>query len=244
MNPVLLEYSSIVVYTYGFSLCIGSLLATFLVWRRARRLGYSTEQIFDMSLLAGLSALVFARVFYVLQHWSDFQGSALQMILVTYFPGLDGIGAVLGIILAVCAFTFMLKWKPLEIFDSVFYGLGLGIVVIMVGTFFSGGLAGVQTGGPWGVLYPGLEGVRHPVALYWLGAAVIYALVVFALDWKLQKNGWISSAFLLYFGLLIFALTPLTDFVVNWGAFPMPYYFGLMMVLLGVLLGGLLIRRK
>lgn len=244
MNPVLLTYSSIVVYTYGFSLCVGSLVTTFLVWRRARRLGYSTEQVFDMSLLAGLSALIVARFFYILQHWSDFQGSMLRMILVTYFPGLDGIGAVLGIILAVCAFTFVLKWKPLEIFDSVFYGLGLGIVIIMLGTFFSGGLVGVQAEGPWGVLYPGLEGLRHPVALYWLGAAVMYALVVFVLDWKLQKNGWISCIFLLYFGALIFALTPLTDFVVNWGRFPMPYYFGLMMVLLGVLLGGLLIRHK
>jgi hypothetical protein len=61
---------------------------------------------------------------------------------------------------------------------------------------------------------------------------------------KLQKNGWISCVFLLYFGTLIFALTPLTDFVVSYGGFPVPYYFGLIMLLMGLLLGGLWIKRK
>ena len=200
MNPVLFQFQSFTVYTFGFAITLASLISVFLLWRRMKKFGYEDESIIDMVIFSGFLALIFARLFYVLAHWEDFSGSILKIVLVTYFPGLDGVGALLGIIIAVGSFTLIKRWTPLVVLDSVFFSLGLGIFVTMLGSFFSGSLPGIPTDSNFGVAYPGLEGLRHPISLYWMIISIIFYVLVVFIDRKNNKKGLITSIFLIIYG--------------------------------------------
>lgn len=245
MNPVLFQYQAFTVYTFGFAITVAVLVSAFLLWRRLRRFGYEDESIIDMVLVAGFSALLISRLFYVVQHWGDFSGSFLRMVLVTYFPGLDGVGALLGIIIAVTSFTFIKRWNPLVVLDSVFFSLGLGIFITMLGSFFSGSLPGTVTTSPIAVLYPGLEGLRHPLALYWMLLSIAYFMGVVAADKKYHmKRGLITGCFLTVFGIATLALMPFTQDNPQLFSVPLSVYVALPMIVMGSVLLYLIFKLK
>lgn len=244
MNPVLFQFQTFTIYTFGFAITIATLVSAFLLWRRLKRFGYEDEPIIDMVLLSGFVALLLSRLFYVVQHWNDFSGSFLKIVLITYFPGLDGIGALVGIIAAVSVFTFFKRWNPLIVLDSVFYSMGLGVFITMLGSFFSGSLPGTLTGSSFGVLYPGLTGIRHPVPLYWMLISIIYFIVIVYVDKLNQKRGLISSIFLLVFSLALFLLQFVTDDNLKVFSVPLSSIISVMMFVFGGALLYLILKRK
>lgn len=241
MDPVLFQYQTFTVYTFGFSLTLASLVSAFLLWRRMRQFGYEDIAIIDMVLVSGFLALVFARIFYIATHWSRFHNSVLEMVLVTYFPGLDGLGAMLGIVVGVLLFTFLKRWKALDVFDSVFFALGLGVVIMMMGSFFSGSLPGKVSYLPWATVYPGLVDKRHPIPLYWLVLSIVFFVVTILLDRFRRISGLITTLFLYTFGVGMLVFTPLTELVSS--SVVLVYVCVVLMLIIAALLTVLIWRR-
>lgn len=241
MDPVLFTFRSFTVYTFGFSLTLASLVSAFLVWRRLRRFDYDDIAIVDMVLVSGALSLILARVVYVATHWSSFDSSILQMLLITYFPGLDGLGAILGIVVGVLIFTFLKQWKALDVFDSVFLAIGLGIVIIMMGSFFSGSLPGKVSYLPWSTVYPGLLDKRHPMPLYWLVLALVFFVSAVLLDRFRRISGLITTLFLYTFGAGLLVLTPMTELAQS--SVVMVYICSVVMLLVAALMTVLIWRR-
>jgi phosphatidylglycerol:prolipoprotein diacylglycerol transferase len=202
MFPILFEIGPVKIWTYGFALTIATLVTSFLIWRRSRKLGFNEEHIIDMVLFSLFFALIFARVSYVLGHGDQF-GSVLRILLVTYFPGLDGAFGLLGGMLGFFLYTFLRKWPLLRLFDCIAMGVSLGIAIVMVGAFFAGSYVGTPSTAPWGVLLPGYPEYRHPIALYYavwnLG---IYILIVL-LDRVRRKDGFLAGIFFVLIGIAL-----------------------------------------
>ena len=63
-------------------------------------------------------------------------------------------------------FALFYRKHLLELFDAVVipgsFLMGMG----RLGNFIDGQIVGAVTDGPWGVQFPGAEGIRHPVVLY------------------------------------------------------------------------------
>lgn len=201
MYPVLLKIGPFVVYTYGVALTIAVLVASFLIWRRARKLGYNEENLIDMILFSLFVSLVFSRIVYVATHFSQFGWEPLKILLITYFPGLDGAAAFAGGLLGFLLFSKLKGWRVVRMFDCVVKGMSLGIFIVMVGAFFSASYIGTPSTQPWAVIIPGYAEPRHPVALYYAIVSLITYLLLVFLDKSQKPDGMLSSAFFILYGI-------------------------------------------
>jgi phosphatidylglycerol---prolipoprotein diacylglyceryl transferase len=203
MYPVLFQLGPIVVYTFGFALTIAALVSTFLIWRRGRKLAFNEESIIDMVLISLITALIFSRAAYVLTHWDDFKDSILKIVVVTYFPGFDGVFALIGGLLGSFLFAWVKKWNLLAFFDCIVIGVSLGISIIMLGSFFAGNFVGAPTTSSLGVIVPGYNELRHPVALYYSAFSFVLFMILILVDRKRRRDGLMSILFFTFFGLAL-----------------------------------------
>ena len=89
----------ITVYWYGLLIAFAVLLAMFLALRHCRRFGISQDDVLDMYLVAILTGLVGARVYYVIFEWPRFADDWRRIFSMR--EGLAFYGGVIGGILAV-----------------------------------------------------------------------------------------------------------------------------------------------
>ena len=66
--------------SYGFMILIGFLLCLWLVQRRGRRMGMDPTAIFDATIVGLFGGIIGARIFYVLDNWSQFSGDLWQIV--------------------------------------------------------------------------------------------------------------------------------------------------------------------
>ncbi len=223
-----------VIYTYGFAITVATVLASFLIWRRSRKLGFNEEHIIDMILFSMFVALVFARGAYVLNHSTQFGGEILKILLVTYFPGLDGVAGLLGGLSGFLIFSLLRRWSLKPLFDCVVKGLSLGICVIMMGVFFAGSYVGTPTQQPWGVVLPGYTQLRHPVALYYaLYSFSLFVLIVF-LDRVHREDGVLTSVFFTLLGVALFIFEFFTDGGVSYQGIHLTQVLGIVSIVGGI----------
>jgi phosphatidylglycerol:prolipoprotein diacylglycerol transferase len=233
MFPVLLKIGPMVIYTYGFALTLATIVASFLIWRRSRKLGFYDEHIIDMVLFSLFFALVFARAGYIFANPEQFS-SVLRILLVTYFPGLDGAFGLLGGVCGFFMYSMMRKWKLLPLFDCVVVGLSLGIAIVMMGAFFAGSYIGTPTNAYWGVLLPGYSELRHPIALYYAVTGFMLYVLLILLDRKKRTDGILSSIFFLTFGVALIGFDWYTVGGLALGGVHLTQGIGVLGVILGI----------
>ncbi|HOT28254.1 MAG TPA: prolipoprotein diacylglyceryl transferase [Candidatus Ozemobacteraceae bacterium] len=165
MKPILLATPWFNVYSYGLFLAIGYTIATFWIIREAVRNGMPGETIFDMLLLQLVVGVFGARLLYVSEYGVGTGPGA------GFFAFERGGLTFYGAVISSFAFDILyLKWLRLpfwRVMDAVGFGLPLGIAIARLGCFFNGCCHGIETGQPWGVVFPrvGYTPV-HPTQIY------------------------------------------------------------------------------
>ena len=133
----LFHFGVISVYSYGMMVVIGLILGITLAYRRAQQFGENPKNILDLSLCLMVSALIGARIVYVLLHWQYFKNHLIHIFLINQ-GGLVFYGAsIAGIITAL----FFLKIKQLNIgnyFDICAPSVALGQAFGRIGCFLNG----------------------------------------------------------------------------------------------------------
>jgi phosphatidylglycerol:prolipoprotein diacylglycerol transferase len=213
--------------SYGFMILIGFLLCLWLVQRRGRRMGMDPTAIFDATIVGLFGGIIGARIFYVLDNWSQFSGDLWQIVRLdrgglAFFGGL--VGGLLGMLLMVRKRRLPLR-ESLGVVASL---MPLGHAFGRVGCFLNGCCYGTVTHGWTGVVFPrfvdkdgfvtgspayigqfnqGLLTIAdthslpvHPTQLYEVG----YNLIFFALlSWMLPRRrraGDTAWAYLILYG--------------------------------------------
>lgn len=174
-----------------------------------RRAGGDVEDAHDFVLYGVIAVVAGARLghvaFYEWQRFLDDPAWVLQV----HRGGLSSHGALLGLVLAMFAYTRRRRQSFVEGCDRLAFSAALGAVLIRIGNLLNSEIVGKLTGGDYGVRFPRYDGagapLRHPTQLYEavLGAAVLAALLL--ADARLGKErrprGALISLFLaLYFG--------------------------------------------
>lgn len=78
MWPVIFQWGSIQVYSFGLMVAAGVLVSIFLMGREADKTLFPTkDQIFDLVFFTVLSGFAGARLFYVIENWADYQPNPL-----------------------------------------------------------------------------------------------------------------------------------------------------------------------
>jgi phosphatidylglycerol:prolipoprotein diacylglycerol transferase len=230
MHPILFEYGSLKLYTYGFFLALAFLSAIYIGGREARRLGLSVEKFYDLCFWAVVGALVGSRLLYILLDMRPFLEHPLK-IFALWEGGLVFHG---GVVLALAAAIYYIRrhhlpWRPT--LDSLALGLPVGQFFGRIGCFMAGCCYGAPSSLPWAVTFTNpqtlcpLRVPVHPAQLYeaFLSLGVVFG----ALNFLKTRKSYDGQLLLAYF-----CLAGAVRFLVEFFRSPLDYrgptYFGWM----------------
>lgn len=121
---------------YGIIIAIAMVTGIFLVMKVADATGQNGEIYFDLAITAVITAVICARIYYVVFSW-DYYREHLREILNLRQGGLAIYGGVLGGAAAVCIFCKFKNMQCLKALDTAVIGLVWGQVVGRWGNFFN-----------------------------------------------------------------------------------------------------------
>ena len=111
MYPIAFHIGSFAVHWYGIFIGIGFLASFCLLLKLKHYANLTTDQIYNISMIALFAGVIGARAFYVVQFWDQFSGRGLLAILNVHEGGLVFYG---GFILAFIAECVYAKWPTVR----------------------------------------------------------------------------------------------------------------------------------
>jgi len=209
-GPIALQIGPLSIRWYGLLIATAVLLGTSLAHREAIRRGEDPDQLLNIIVLGVMSALVGARLYYVLFNWG-YYGPRPSKILAVWEGGLAIHGGIIGGVLATAIYTIRKKLPMLTYIDIMAPSLVLGQAIGRWGNFFNQEAFGTPTDLPWKLYIepyhrpPYLAAFEyfHPTFLYeslWdLG---VFLILYFLLRRRLQQAP--AALSLCYLGLYSF----------------------------------------
>jgi phosphatidylglycerol:prolipoprotein diacylglycerol transferase len=200
MHPILIEIGFIKIFTYGLLIATAFLAAILLAVRQAGKEGLDQQQIMDLCFYILVSAIVGARILYVIVEYRYFLANPLEAFKfwkggLVFYGGLIGAASV--------AYLYMRKYRmPLwQVADIVAPSLALGQAIGRWGCFFAGCCYGIKTDLPWAVTFTDplslapLNVPLHPTQIY----SSIKGLTIFLiLVWVRKRKSFNGQLFWLY----------------------------------------------
>lgn len=243
-RSVAIEILGFSIYWYGILYVAAFLLASFLLPRLQylRRLHLSKDDWGGVLTAAIIGVLVGGRFGYVLFYrLTDFLEYPL-LLLDVRSGGMASHGGFLGVAIALAWVLRTREWNErLRIADIVVVPVAIGLAFGRLGNFLNQELYGTVTSVPWGMVFPGAEGLRHPVQLY----AVVKDLAIAAICFLYLRRtissfvpGRALALFLLLYGVLRFLVEFVRDQtgVAMWGPLSEGQMLTVPIVLAGVAL--------
>ena len=159
---------------YSVLIATGLLLGSWVASIEAKRRGESTDHVYNILLLALPLALIGARLYHVVDKWSEIYSHDPFRVLLINEGGIGIYGAVAGAIIGIAVYC---RWKHLKLstwLDIGAPGMVLGQAIGRWGNFFNQELYGKPTELPWAIYIPadkripGYESYSnfHPLFLY------------------------------------------------------------------------------
>ena len=171
MYPILIEFGFFKIFTYGLLVATGFLVAILLASSRAEKEGLDSQKVLDLCFYVMVSALLGARLLYVIVEYRYFLDSPLEIF--KFWKG--GLVFYGGLILGVLISLWYLKrnqmpmWKTADLLAP---SIALGQLIGRWGCFFAGCCYGKKTDVTWGIIFADprslapLEISLHPTQVY------------------------------------------------------------------------------
>jgi phosphatidylglycerol---prolipoprotein diacylglyceryl transferase len=219
VHPLLFHFGHIAIPTYGACTALALLSALALSMLTAKRAGLDPEKVWNLELIAILTALIAARLLMILFHPRMFGKHPFWLLGLVTLPSIwAALGGVLVAVLAAILYALAEGLPQLRTADVLAPPVALAFCLNRIGAFCGGSAWGTPTHIPWGVIYRSpvaylwyrvpLGVPLHPVQLY--DAAVSLVLFVLLL-WlgrrtRTSRDGDIAGAWLFLYGLSRFFL--------------------------------------
>jgi len=200
MCPILFSVGPFEIRAYSVFVEIGILVAVFVAWREARRVGIRSEDLLNVAIYSIVAAILGSRIYYVLGRWPEYAGDWLRILNfreggLVYHGGLFAGLAV--------AILYML-WRRISVWrllDVAAPSLALGEAIARIGCLLNGCCYGMETDSWLGIYLPDLYGHwarRYPTQIL-QGLA---DLAIFAILWALRKRKPFDGFLILTYGML------------------------------------------
>ncbi|WP_295533673.1 prolipoprotein diacylglyceryl transferase [Synechococcus sp. UW140] len=214
-GPLLVELGPLAIRWYGLLIAVAVLLGLWVSSQLAKMRGLDPSVISDLLPLIVFSAVIGARLYYVLFEWQQYQINWLEAFQI-WKGGIAIHGALLGGSIAVIAYSRWMKLSFWGLMDVLLPSVALGQAIGRWGNFFNSEAFGLPTSLPWKLFIPVAnrpaaylnESWFHPTFLYesiWdLGLFVLLILLFRQRrtngEWLLPKGG-ISCVYALGYSL-------------------------------------------
>lgn len=205
VKPVLIDFGFFKIYSYGLFVSLGIIVAFLLALRRARNLGISEDDFYNLGFLLLLSGVFGARISYVLANLNFYRSRPLSAFYI-WEGGLTSYGAIIGGLVAVVSFAKLKKIDFFNLADSIAQGLPAGFAIGRIGCFMNGCCYGIPAETPFSVVFPAIRDARPHLAtqLFESAYSLLILLVLFYLDRNFEKKGLLFFSFLGLYGLFRF----------------------------------------
>jgi phosphatidylglycerol:prolipoprotein diacylglycerol transferase len=219
VHPLLFHFGHIAIPTYGACTALALLLALAVSVWTAKRAGLNTDKVWNLELIAILTALFAARLLMIAGHPHLFRDHPFWLLGLVTMPSLWFVlGGVFVGVLGAMLYALAEGLPVLQVADALAPAVALAFAVQRVGAFCGGSAWGTPTQLPWGVVYRSpvaylwyrvpLGVTMHPVQLYDAAASLgIFVLLLWMGRWgRLGRDGEIAGAWLFLYGVIRFFL--------------------------------------
>ena len=129
-----------------------------------KEFGVTSDNLVDCLIICVPVGIVCARIYYVVFEW-DYYSQHLSEIIAIWNGGIAIYGAVIGVVIALFAYSRGKKLSFASLCDLAAFGLLIGQCIGRWGNFVNGEAHGGETDLPWGMSIDGAAPV-HPTFLY------------------------------------------------------------------------------
>ena len=207
-DPVALQLGPVAIHWYGLMYVVA--FGLFLLLGRVRikqphiaAQGWKNEDLDDMLFYGMLGVIVGGRLGEVLFYQpAHFFANPIEIFKI-WQGGMSFHGGFIGVLIAMSLWARKSKRNVLDVWDFIAPLVPLGYAAGRIGNFINAELPGrvADASLPWAMLWPGVEGPRHPSPLY---QALIDGLLVFVLLWiysrKARPRLAVGAVFTLLYG--------------------------------------------
>jgi phosphatidylglycerol:prolipoprotein diacylglycerol transferase len=209
------QIGSIRVAWYGIFIAIGVLSAVLVAAWEAKKRNESFDHLVNMLLLILPLGIIGARLYHVIDKWSEIYSKDPSLIIGGM--GLGIFGAVIGGIIGLVIYTKWKKLSTLRWLDICAPGVILAQAIGRWGNYFNQELYGYPSNLPWAIYISPenrIEGYTsyeyfHPLFLYESILDVLGFLLLIFVSRKYGKkllDGEIFSLYIVYYGIVRFIL--------------------------------------
>ncbi|HLF55066.1 MAG TPA: prolipoprotein diacylglyceryl transferase [Candidatus Nanoarchaeia archaeon] len=235
IDPTILHLGPLEIRWYGLMYVL-AFFVTYYYCKKAIEQGKLKLTLQELDELLGLLVIcmiIGARIFYALFYNPTYFISAPWKILYIWQGGLSFHGGLAGIVLAGLWFARKKKISFLHLADTLCVPLALGNAFGRIGNFINGELYGIATSLPWGVIFPGAEGARHPTQLYEAAYNVLIFGILYSQRNKQWKDGQLFGLFLILYAIFRFSVEFIKD-LPSYGILTMGQWLTIPLLLIGI----------
>lgn len=232
MNPIAFSVFGFEIRWYGIFIALAMLIASTFVLRKGKGIGLSEDDLMDLIIWVLPSAIIGARVYYVLFFDLGYYLSQPMEILNLRAGGLAIHGGVIGGVLAGYFVTKKKNMPFVKLADVVAPVLILGQAIGRWGNYFNGEAHGGPTDLPWGIMVDGVK--VHPTFLYesiWNFA--IFAFLLRLLN-KRHFDGQVAALYLILYSIGRFFIEGLRTDSLMIGPLRVAQVISLVLIALGI----------
>jgi phosphatidylglycerol---prolipoprotein diacylglyceryl transferase len=207
VHSIAFKIGSLTVHWYGILVAMGFLAGLWTASRRARLVGISVEQVYDLGPWLIVGGILGGRILYVISYWKeDFAANPFPEIFMIQHGGLVFYGGLIGAILTGMAY---LRWKKIPVWgmaDVLSPSIALGSAFGRIGCLLNGCCYGRPCDLPWAIRFPATHETGgmpvHPTEIY--DSLLNFAFYCF-LAWLFRRkkfDGQIFATFLVGYAIL------------------------------------------
>lgn len=189
------------IHFYGVIIALGIVAAYVFCSKIAKSYSVDAETLLDVLLVGLPSAIIGARLYYVVFSWDSYKDDFLSVFKI-WEGGIAIYGAIIGAILGVVIYCRIKKVKITKILDTCSFGLLIGQMIGRFGNFVNAEAYGGKTTLPWRMELCDLGISVHPTFLYeslWnLG---VFLLLIFFFKKRQKFEGEMFLTYISAYGL-------------------------------------------
>lgn len=209
MHPILFQFGNFRIYSYGFFLGVGFLVAAALAVLKIRKsnIKLSLENAADLLFYTLLSAFLGSRILFILINFDVYRQHPSQIFKI-WEGGLVFYGGLIPA--AIVAFWYMRRHRlpTWELADLISPLIALGLSFGRIGCFLAGCCYGRETSLPWAIVFKNPDSLArlnvplHPTQLY---DAANGLAIFFFLSWMSGRKTFDGQIFWLF--VFLYAVT-------------------------------------
>ncbi len=212
MYPVLAQFGSFELRSYGIIVALSFLLGLWLSSREAKRNGLDPALVQDFALYALLGGIIGARLYFVVFSNPAYFLQKPWEIVAVWHGGISIVGALLGGFLAALWYCRKKQLPFWRFADTLAPGVALGQAAGVIACLLNGDSYGKRADVAWAITYTDPRSMAplnvplHPVEIYEMAAYLLVFLLVWLTRGKFKTPGFTFLTYVAGYGAVRFAV--------------------------------------